>query len=151
MALCVVTGNLLEAREAYIGHQCNCITKGRGAGLARLLFEQFPYADTYKNRTTPTEPGTYSIHGDGQGRRFVVNLYSQYHPGKAKPKPDSRPQRLEWLIRGLEMFVDDHGPKELALPYGIGCGLAGGNWQEYHDALTAFAAEHALPIVLYKL
>jgi len=151
MSVSIVLGNLLDAPELYIGHQCNCITHGHGAGLARLLFDKFPYANTYARRTEPSEPGSYSLHGNGKEERFVVNFYGQYHPGKAKHRSDTKGQRLEWLISSMDRFVTDCTPSELALPHGIGCGLAGGDWEIYYDALKKFAGDRKLRIRLYKL
>lgn len=151
MGLSIVQGDLLDAPERYIGHQCNCVTVGNGAGLAKVLFKRFPYANTYAQRKEPSEPGSYSLHGNGNESRFIVNFYSQYHPGKAGKLPDTKERRLEWLISSLDRFVKEHPKVELALPYGIGCGLAGGNWEKYSEALDRFANERNLIIKLYKL
>jgi O-acetyl-ADP-ribose deacetylase (regulator of RNase III) len=151
MSVSIVSGDLLDATELYIGHQCNCITSGRGAGLAKVLFEKFPYANTYAQRKVPSEPGSYSVHGAGKDRRLIANFYAQYYPGKPKQRQDTKDQRLEWLISSMDRFVRECGPSEFALPYGIGCGLAGGNWETYHEALKKFAGDRNLKIRLYKL
>jgi hypothetical protein len=151
MSVSIIQGDLLDAPDVYIGHQCNCVTVGNGAGLAKVLFKRFPYANTYARRKEPSEPGSYSLHGNGKENRFIVNFYAQYHPGKAKQRPDTIQNRLEWLIAGMERFVVECDPLELALPYGIGCGLAGGDWKIYSDALETLADERKLKISLYKL
>jgi O-acetyl-ADP-ribose deacetylase (regulator of RNase III) len=151
MTVSIMQGDLLDAPEVYIGHQCNCLTVGNGAGLAKLLFKRFPYADTYAHRMAPSEPGSYSLHGDGKSKRFIVNFYGQYHPGKARLSMDTKEQRLEWLISGMARFVADHQSSELALPYSIGCGLAGGDWKIYSDALETLANESKVKISLYRL
>ena len=151
MSISIVEGDLLEASEEYIGHQCNCVTIGNGAGLAKFLFKKFPYANTYAHRKAPSEPGSYSIHGDGKADRLIVNFYSQYHPGKAKQKPDTRQARLEWLLSAMERFIRDQKVSELALPHGIGCGLAGGDWEVYWKSLAQFADAHEVTIKLYRL
>jgi len=151
MSVSIVSSNLLDAPELYIGHQCNCVTIGNGAGLAKLLFKKFPYANTYIRRTEPSCAGSYSVHGNGKERRFVVNLYAQYHPGKARKLPDTKDKRLEWLISGLNQFVAACSPPDFALPYGIGCGLAGGEWEDYFHALEDFSSTTGLQIRLYKI
>ncbi len=151
MSLLIERGDLLEAPELYIGHQCNCITCGNGAGLAKLLFKKYPYANVYAGRTAPSLPGTYSLHGNGREDRFVVNFYAQYNPGKARAKNDGKTDRLNWLLSGVKKFASDCKPEGIALPYGIGCGLAGGDWQDYQSALELFAQERGLFIKLYKL
>jgi hypothetical protein len=43
------------------------------------------------------------------------------------------------------------GAKSLAFPYGIGCGLAGGDWKVYETMLRDWAAAHPLiNVVLYQ-
>jgi hypothetical protein len=39
-------GDLLDATEQFIAHQCNCISQNAG-GLAFYLFKKFPYANVY--------------------------------------------------------------------------------------------------------
>lgn len=43
----IVEGNLLDSKEQYIGHQCNCVTS-HAKTLAEQIFKKYPYADTYK-------------------------------------------------------------------------------------------------------
>lgn len=151
MALQIISGDLLAAPEKYIGHQCNCVTKGNAAGLAKALFSRFPFADVYADRQKPSEPGTYSLHGDGKVERFVVNIYAQYYPGKPRKSDDTANYRLEWLTRALERFANEHSPSEIALPYGIGCGLAGGDWVSYQEVMTRFSVGPSIQVRLYKL
>jgi O-acetyl-ADP-ribose deacetylase (regulator of RNase III) len=49
MVLERVKGNLLDATEQYIAHQCNC-TSTTAKGLAATLFRRYPYADIYRER-----------------------------------------------------------------------------------------------------
>jgi hypothetical protein len=151
MSLIILSGNLLEAPERYIGHQCNCVTAGLAAGLAKAVFARYPYADTYAQRKEPSEPGSYSMHGNGKDERYIVNFYAQYYPGKAMSRSDTKDERLKWLIAGMDRFVRERRPPALALPYGIGCGLAGGDWNSHQDALTKFADERDLNILLYRV
>jgi hypothetical protein len=49
----IVTGDLLKANcleYPYIIHQVNC-TSIRAAGLAKAIFEAFPWADVYSDRS----------------------------------------------------------------------------------------------------
>jgi hypothetical protein len=41
--------------------------------------------------------------------------------------------------------------KTLALPFNIGCGLAGGKWDDYYNAINTFANKEKIHITLYKL
>lgn len=48
------------------------------------MFDKFPYADVYSNRTNPDIPGTISIKGNGVLERYIINLFGQYYPGSPK-------------------------------------------------------------------
>ena len=61
----IVTGNLLDAKEKFIAHRTNCVSQ-KSAGLAKRIFDKFPYSNIYVNRTDPNTPGTLkSFLGDG--------------------------------------------------------------------------------------
>jgi hypothetical protein len=151
MAASIVQGNLLEASERYIGHQCNCVTSGNGAGLAKTLFRKFPFANVYAGRMQPSIPGTYSLHGNGADQRRVVNFYAQYFPGKPRKPRDTTEVRLGWLLQSIGAFVRDQQASEIALPYGIGCGLAGGDQHTFSEALQNLAREKSFSIIFYQL
>jgi len=130
-----VTGDLTEFSDAeYIAHQCNCVTKGLAGGLARSLFEKFPFADVYAERKEFSDPGTIGIFSCGEQK--IINMYAQYYPGKPinynNPK-DGTEVRENYFKRclGAIRLLDDI--KSIAFPRLIGCDLAGGNWERYRS------------------
>lgn len=140
-------GDLLDAREIVIIHQCNCVSD-RAAGLAKVLFQKFPAADAYKHRQKRSKPGTTFV-AVNKGK-VIVGLFSQLYPGKAKYKTDSPELRLEWFREGLDSFCA--GPKtSVAMPYNIGCGLAGGHWPAYEQVIREWAEKNEINVVLYDL
>lgn len=153
-----VVGNLLDAPEQYIAHQTNCVSQG-AAGLALHLFKRFPHADTYTNRTTPNQPGTIQVFGDGTTKRFVINLYAQYYPGyPVKGNWDDVAARKQYFddclnaIAGMRYGANFSKLESIAFPFGIGCGLAGGDWATYSKMLEDFAASlKDVRVVLYQL
>lgn len=137
-------GNILDAEEDYICHQCNCVTR-RGKGLSEQIFNKFPYADVYSKRKSPSVPGTIEV------RNNIIAMYAQYFPGKAKYESDGKYERILWFILCLEQIIKLN-PKSIALPYGIGCGLAGGKWSEYYEIIERMAHKYpSIKIVIYKL
>ncbi len=142
-----VTGDLLEENTQYIAHQCNCVTN-YGKGLSAALFRRFPWADTYSDRNMPSVPGTIEVFGDGQSQRYVINMYSQYNPGRPKRFDDTFEQRQRWFAECLTQISAISGIYEVAFPYLIGCGLAGGNWNDYYRLLTKWADTAALLQIL---
>lgn len=145
----VVVGDLLAADADYIVHQCNCRSRGRAEGVARQIFEQWHSADTY--RTDPTDqhraPGTVHIvrsrYSHGVLVPGVANLYAQDRAGPPSGA-ETAEQRLLWFREALVALAHRLGsaPTVCAFPYGIGCGLAGGDWPTYEQELRAWQCHH---------
>ena len=75
----VKQGDLLEATEEYIAHQCNMKSK-RGGGLSADVFKKYPKANDYKRRTYGNL-GTIKVHRIPNENRVVVNMFAQKNPG----------------------------------------------------------------------
>jgi len=43
----IISGSILDAKEKYIAHCCNCVTQ-KSAGVALAIFDKYPYSNTYK-------------------------------------------------------------------------------------------------------
>ena len=148
-------GSLTES-EHMLAHQCYCTTEKRGAaGLAAFIFKSNPEANVYTHRIQASVPGTASFHATG-----VVNLYAQFYPGVVTNREspygvESCEQRLAWLCSALsaaKQFVHERGEEHLAVPAGLGCELAGGDWSTYCDALKQWQDENKdLTLVFYVL
>jgi len=137
-----VDGNIVDAKEDYICHQCNCISD-HALGLASIIFKAFPYADCYSNRKQDM-PGTIDVRGNGQDKRFVIGMYAQKYPGKPM-NGDSANEREKWFEKCLEQIsLMEHESKtpSFAFPYRIGCGMAGGDWDNYLTMLDKFGQDH---------
>lgn len=148
----IVSGNLLDATEEYIMHQCNCISNG-ASGIARAIFDRFPYADVYASRKVADVPGTIEVCGNGKDQRFVINAFAQFYPGGPSPEAhDTKLARKEYFWNCLLRATQYCSGSSIALPMGIGCGLAQGSWDVYSALIEEFANQ--LPdtkVVLYKL
>lgn len=150
----IVKGDLLDSNEDIIGHQCNCVTRS-SRGLAAAIFHRYPYANDYHLPPAPPAPpapspegrpartvGTYRVYGDpAKGQRLVLNLYAQYQPGYVEAE---KSLRLQWFQSALESFMRDIYPHRirLGLPHLIGCGLAGGDWNQYSTIIQQLACKY---------
>lgn len=144
----VIQANLLEIDTKYIVHQCNCFT-WVAAGLAQAVFEKFPYANIYKDRKPVGDengkidkPGTIIIKGNGIEQRYIINLLGQYYPGRPKYKDsqkDGFKTRKKYFFSGLKEIAKINDLDSIAFPWQIGCGIAGGNWDEYKELIDKFA------------
>jgi len=154
----IVTGSLLESKCQYIAHQCNCCST-RSAGLATTVFKAFPWADVYSDRRQRGNDaalfGSITIHGNPQlNQRQIINIYGQLHPGKPSPGRDSVTARLAAFRNALARIAQIPELTSIGFPYGIGCGLAGGDWNEYQRLLERFAEQvsvNDVAVILYRL
>lgn len=125
----IITGDILGIQEGMIAHQVNC--KGVfNKGLAQQIREKYPIAyQLYmeKHNKTGWQLGnTQIIRVDKDKRLYICSVAGQDNYGYGKCFTD-----YFALERGLTM-VDQEAQKNgdtIYLPYGIGCGLAGGDWE----------------------
>jgi len=159
MSAKIICGSLFDSDAQYIAHQCNSVTT-TGAHLARSMFKEFPHADIYKDRVKmdwrdcPDKPGTIIIRGNGEDKRYVINMIGQLFPGKPK-FPDSyidgskarQKYFRQCLIRILEEIKD---LKSIAFPWRIACGAAGGDWDVYMNMINGFSEYVKGDVVIYR-
>lgn len=159
-------GDLLDFDADMIVQQTNCITC-RAAGLANFIRNKFAYADAYGKRRQHTSsvcvkedqdvPGTVRVlsPADDEEGPHVACLFAQYRPGKCDledPKyripecssyDDTPELRIEWFQSSLKTLIKwlDENPEcqRIAFPHEIGCGLAGGIWDDYLPLIKKFA------------
>ena len=137
----IITGDLLDATEKYICHQTNCLSTGQAAGIARAIFDRFPYADCYTNPQEKRIPGTIDIRGDGSDNRYIVNMNGQVYPGGSGYGIDGKETRAEYFWQALHILADIPNLESVAFPFRIGCAIAGGDWQHYFSMIELFAKE----------
>jgi len=146
-------GNLLDFPADFLAQQCNCVST-RSLGLSESLFAKYPYANIYKNRFNGKydQPGTIRVCGNGKDKRFIINMMAQYYPGESRWE-DTRANRLKWFQECLNQIseLENIEKASIAFPYGIGCGLAGGNWQDYETLLQKWAEKTKLTVFIVKL
>ena len=157
MDLQIVEADLFTAEEKYLCHQCNCVSQ-RAAHLARDVFTRYPWADIYskrpKNFQPPPElmPGNIVICGNGEDRRFVINLLGQLFPGKRYPSSqrDGKKAREAAFQRCLQKIAEIPDLDSVAFPFMIGCGAAGGNWVAYRRLIRLFAEKVDARVRVYR-
>ena len=139
-----ICGNILNSKETFILQQCNCTGNTLG-GLAKSINDKFsinPYI-----RKQNDIPGTFSIM-ENYGKK-VVCLFAQRYPGKPNETDDTEEQRLQWFRFSLDKFMKTV-KGTLAMPYNIGCGLAGGDWNEYSSVIKSLSEKHGKEVTLYN-
>lgn len=142
-----IKGDIIKFDEAqYLAHQCNCLSL-LGKGLAESIFNNFPWANIYANRDinldprhmpTGEGPGDIIICGNGKEQRYVINMLAQVYPGKPKyvfGELDGTNVRKSYFKSCLNKISRIKNLRSISFPYGIGCGLAGGDWETYYEMI----------------
>lgn len=152
-----IKGDLLDAKVDCILHQCNCESL-TAKGLAYSIFKKYSYSHVYSKKYI-RKPGTCILCKSTNTKHpFVANLFGQFNRGKPSNNStnnDTYKQRKEWFKESLNDFVlkaKDKNIKTLGFPKGIGCGLAGGNWNDYLEMIQEFSINNPqFKINMYQL
>lgn len=118
---------------------CNTTTR-KSRGFSKAMFKRFPEADAYSRRYDPSTPEsvpgtieTYHIRG-----QVVRNFFAQMYPGRPRSER-YRAQRILWFKKCLKTAIHE-GATELDVPFRMGCGLAGGHWEQYLAVLRTYSS-----------
>lgn len=154
----VVSGDLLESDCTVIGHQCNCLG-AMGAGIAKQIRDRYPEAyEADQNFHIPfgeKRLGHLSyawVIDKVVGSRLICNLYGQHRYGRR-----GNYTVIPALQRALEGMMKQIGPWDdeswikIGLPYGIGAGLGGGDWNTILAVIEHVSNEFGHDIYLYRL
>lgn len=146
-----VKGDITEASTQIIAHQVNC-NGVMGAGVARAVRRAFPeiYAP-YKSlckKLGARMLGNIQAITVSTGQ-VVVSLFGQEGYGTAVQRTDYRALQLA-LMRLRELAVNS-GLTSIALPYRVGCGLGGGDWEVVGGMIRSIFHNFNGLVVIYEL
>lgn len=124
-----ITKDILLADDNLIVHQVNNLGV-MGAGLAKQVKEKYPevfkaYKENSKIFTKEQLLGKLGICKISD-TQYIVNMYSQ--DGISRYKQTTKYDIMEKCIARLVKFAKEMN-YTIAIPYKIGCGLAGGDWE----------------------
>jgi len=124
----IVDGDILNATEDILAHQVNCMGI-MGSGIAKQIKDKYPdvfnqYRKFFVNNKF-TALGKCQI-VKAEENKYIANLFGQYKYGRDKQYTDY--DALEEALVSLKISAKDHN-KSVAIPFNIGCGLAGGSWK----------------------
>jgi O-acetyl-ADP-ribose deacetylase (regulator of RNase III) len=151
----IVKGNLLESDCNVIIHQANCYAT-MGAGIAKQIVNLYPAVlDADRQYHLPVGSRDRLGHtshawvNGPHGRLLVVNLYGQHRYGKGlMTEYEAFKRGLRSILHRLKKVKGEH---KIGLPFGVGCGLAGGKWDVVFEIIKDAAREFDRDIYLYKL
>ena len=127
-----IVGDILKVKHGVICHQVN-LQGVAGAGLARDIGIAFPEWKTHYT----TNAHVYSL-GDvdflNVSKHIVIaSLFAQDGYGRDKKYTD-----YDALYKCLLELTVKKCEKDLIFPYGMGCGLGGGDWGVVYGMLKTF-------------
>jgi O-acetyl-ADP-ribose deacetylase (regulator of RNase III) len=152
----VMSGNVLETPNEIIAHQVNCLGT-MGAGLAKQIKDKYPQVESwYKiychKRYEQKILGTGQI--VSQSDHTFFNIFGQYGYGTSKRQTDYEAFKSGFkdaILKYRFMYNDYKSQLKIAIPYHIGCGLAGGDWKIISKILEQLESEENVEFVAYKL
>lgn len=149
----VIKGDLLKSDCNFIIHQANCFAT-MGAGIAKQIQRLYP--ESYivdRNYHIPVgnrnRLGNFSC-TDMKNDVVIFNMYSQFHYGRGK-QTDYQAFKLALNIILITIIHSGKSRLKIGMPYGIGCGLAGGDWKIVSEIIKSASKEKNVDIFLYKL
>lgn len=133
--------NLLSVTTGVIAHQVNC--QGvMGSGVAQQLRSKYPEVyEVFNERTRRSEPserlGKVDIIPIGRDLT-ILNIYGQFNygrDGKCYTNYKAVEQAFHHISWAFGLYKEH---TTIHIPYMMGCGLAGGNWETYCATLGSF-------------
>ena len=129
MSFEIVRGDLLSSDANAICHQVNCRCV-MGAGVAAAIIEKWPIVKERYKKAFENLKDRQSLLGKIQTvkiarNRYVVNIFGQDGYGRDGVYTD-----YAALNRAFKQLNKRFAGQTVAFPYGFGCGLGGGDWND---------------------
>ena len=145
----IVDGDILKAKEDIICHQVNCMG-AMGSGIAKQIRNKYPevykkyssYCDKHEDSSQMLGITQFIKCHDG---KVIANMFGQLHYGTHKQQTDYIALRkcFEYLWMRIEETKES-----VAIPFNIGCGLAGGSWETVYKIIEEVFGNY--DVTLYR-
>lgn len=150
MAVKIIVGNLLEAKENILCHAVNCQRK-MGSGVALAIRKEYPLAyEDYMNKTEgkidKSLLGQVIITRVGDDK-YVTHLFTQLYYGYDGDRYTSYDAMYDSLVK-IKDVAKKHN-KSVALPYGIGSVRGGADWEIVYKMIERVFEDYE--VAIYKL
>lgn len=160
-----IEGNILDSPEdQIIIQQVNC-ANAMGKGVAKAIYEKYPFVKeqyhqccngTFLSKHGPKKKpeellgDVFMARAEGYQRR-VLNIFGQlsfWKYGSKKTCLTDYKAFQKALDEIATYFAGCH--VTFAVPYGIGCGLAGGDWAVVSNMIDSTLGQ-AFDVIYYKI
>lgn len=128
---------IIDIYTGIIAHQVNCCNK-MNAGVAKLICEYYPivkttYHNYCNNHNIDTLFGSIQIVSINDFFS-IANIFSQKFYGNPH-KTGQTYTNMKVLTDCLKTLMGKNPDKTVYVPDHIGCGLGGGNWNEFCEIM----------------
>ena len=148
--------DILQSNADIICHQVNC--QGvMGAGLAKQIKNKYPIVfKHYKNLVDDFDGKRSLMMGfilpvyASIPKPIIINCFAQYSFGTDRRQTDYAALK-NCLISIIEYAKSFEKTPMIAFPYGMGCGLAGGDWKVVEPMINETFADYDGEILICEL
>lgn len=138
--------NILECNENIIVHQVN-VQGIMGGGVARQLANRYinlekeysEFCKLYNNDYNKLKGKVFKIMLEG---KIIMNMFSQ------KENFDTDYEAMKIALEEIKEYAKSF-KLSVAIPYGIGCGIANGDWNIVHKIIEEVFNDY--DVTLYRL
>ena len=140
-------GNILNCSENIIVHQVN-VQGIMGGGVARQLALQYPELEKeYSKHCKELENNYELLKGNVffcgvSNNKTICNMFSQ------KPNFNTDYEAMKKALTYIKRWAENNN-LSIAMPYGIGCGIANGDWNKVYKIIEEVFSDYE--VTLYKL
>ena len=157
----IVNGDLFKSDLPIIAHQTNCLGV-MGAGIAKSIKNKWNNVFIqYKNLCTNVID-KHNLLGKIQlcatndtPIKYIVNLFGEYSFTKSVTPYENRHTDYNALRNALTVLKEKLvflGFDKVGIPYKLGCGLAGGDWEGVvYPMLQEIFNDNTITLYIYKL
>lgn len=158
----IVNGDLLQSNLPLIAHQTNCLGV-MGAGIAKVIknkwsivYTQYVDKCRHYNYSKDLLGKCQVCVTEDESIKFVANLFGEYSFTESVAPFENRHTDYDALKKALlhlKTLCENTEITKIGIPYKLGCGLAGGDWDGvvYPMLQELFANDSTITLYIYKL
>ena len=142
----IVNGNIFDGNDDIICHQVNTFGV-MGAGIAAEIKKRFPrvYEIYYEicNEYKSNQLMGNVLFCNQYAPPEIANFFSQYNM-------TTDYQSLKSCLIAVYNYAKRNS-RSIAIPYGMGCGIAKGNWDTVYEMIEEIFGKDDVKCTIYKL
>jgi len=159
----IINGNILNCTEDIVCHQVNCMGV-MGAGLAKQIKDKYPIVykiyktlldwskEEYERGLSKNKYPLGAVQFVKVNDKIIANIFGQLEYGRDKIYTDYKAleKGLYGILETVTLDNSNYKGCSIAIPYGIGCGLAGGSWDVVYKIIKKVFNDYGATIYKWK-